>query len=110
MELREPYVGQGADGARRSAQIDLEESDTLDPGERRDQCLLSAERWILQAEHLEQQRPPSECGAAIRRDGSGVRCDLPADHHGAHSSGDLSTGHHTWTRGLGSDPTEPESI
>lgn len=53
MQLRRPYVGEGADGCRRSAQIDLEEADCLDPGERKDQCLLSAERWMLQAEHLE---------------------------------------------------------
>ena len=52
--LRNPYVGSGADGARRSAQIDQEEADCLPPGEHRDHCLLSAERWILQAEHLEQ--------------------------------------------------------
>jgi len=52
MRLREPYVGEGADGARRSAQIDLEEADCLPPGEVRDAALLSAERWIL--EHLEQ--------------------------------------------------------
>ena len=53
MTLREPYVGEGADGARRSAQIDLEEADCLPPGEARDEALLSAERWILQAEQLE---------------------------------------------------------
>jgi hypothetical protein len=54
MILREPYVGKGADGARRSAQIDLEESDCMPPGELRDERLLSAERWILQAERLEE--------------------------------------------------------
>lgn len=51
--LRNPYVGDGADSARRSAQIDQEEADCLPPGEQRDHCLLSAERWILQAEYLE---------------------------------------------------------
>jgi hypothetical protein len=51
--LRIPYVGEGADGAYRSAQIDLEEADCCDPGERRDHCLLSAEWWLLQAEYLE---------------------------------------------------------
>jgi hypothetical protein len=50
-------VGEGADGARRSAQIDLEEADCLPAGEQRDDCLLSAERWILQAEHLEGHAP-----------------------------------------------------
>lgn len=53
MRLREPYVGAGADGARRSSRIDLEEADGLPPGEARDVALLSAERWILQAEQLE---------------------------------------------------------
>ena len=50
VRLRFPYVGDGADGARRSAQIDLEEADGLDPGPRRDDCLLSAERWMVEAE------------------------------------------------------------
>ena len=45
MPMREPYVGEGADGARRSAQIDPEECDTLPPGELQDLRLLSAERW-----------------------------------------------------------------
>jgi len=53
MRLREPYVGDGAGGARRSAQIDLEEADSLPNGEYRDFVLLSAERWILQAEQLD---------------------------------------------------------
>ena len=53
MQMREPYVGEGADGARRSAQIDLEECDTLPPGELHDLRLLSAERWQMQAEELE---------------------------------------------------------
>ena len=53
MTLRTPYVGASADGARRSAQIDLEEADALPPGEARDERLLSAEAWILQAERLE---------------------------------------------------------
>ena len=56
--LRNPYVGDGADGARRSSQIDQEEADCLPRGEQRDHCLLSAERWILQAEYLE----PSTAG------------------------------------------------
>lgn len=57
VRLREAYVGEGADGARRSAQIDLEEADCLPAGEQRDACLLSAERWILQAEYLEGHAP-----------------------------------------------------
>ncbi len=51
---RNPYVGDGADGARRSAQIDLEEADCLPTGDQRDTCLLSAERWIMQAEELDE--------------------------------------------------------
>lgn len=53
MILRDPYVGEGADGARRSGYIDLSEADTLDPGARKDELLLSAERWFLQAEQQE---------------------------------------------------------
>jgi hypothetical protein len=53
-DWREPYVGEGADGARRSAQIDREEADTLD---RRSELLLvlldSANRWDRQAEEME---------------------------------------------------------
>ncbi len=55
VQLRYPYVGDGANGARRSAQIDLEEAGCLPPGEQRDDCLLSAERWILQVEYLEEK-------------------------------------------------------
>ena len=32
MYLREPYVGEGVDGARRSARIDIEEAETLPAG------------------------------------------------------------------------------
>jgi hypothetical protein len=53
MEHRTPYVGEGADGARRSAEIDRNEADTLDPGDRRDEVLLSAERWDEQATEIE---------------------------------------------------------
>lgn len=55
MKHRNPYVGEGADGARRSGYIDLSEADTLDPGDLKDERLLSAERWFLQAEELEQE-------------------------------------------------------
>lgn len=53
MHQRDPYVGEGADGARRSGNIDLSEADTLDPGERKDAVLLSAERWFMQADAIE---------------------------------------------------------
>lgn len=54
---RRPYVGHGADGARRSAQIDREEADTIDTGDEwgrreRDRLLASAERWEAQADTL----------------------------------------------------------
>ena len=51
---RIPYVGDGADGARRSAQIDREEADGLDLEDpRHTERLESAHRWDLQAEELE---------------------------------------------------------
>ncbi|MDN5768923.1 MAG: hypothetical protein L0H96_24705 [Humibacillus sp.] len=50
---RGPYVGDGADGARRSAQIDREEADCLPLGEARDRCLASAQQWDRQARHLD---------------------------------------------------------
>lgn len=53
VQLRRPYIGDGADGARSSAQIDLEEADCLPVCEQRDHRLLSAERWVMQAEYLE---------------------------------------------------------
>ena len=46
---RRPYVGEGADGARRSAQIDREEADTLKGLELREAVLASASRWDRQA-------------------------------------------------------------
>lgn len=47
---REPYVGEGADGCYRSAQIDREEADCLDPSDpRHAEALASAERWEQQA-------------------------------------------------------------
>ena len=61
---RRPYVGEGADGCSRSAQIDREEADTLDALDtRRDELYISAEAWERQAEHLERhppRRPESE--------------------------------------------------
>ena len=51
---RDPYVGAGADGCRRSAQIDREEADTLSLDDPRVGRLLdSAIRWDYQAGWLE---------------------------------------------------------
>lgn len=55
---RNPYVGSGADGARRSAQIDREELALLsrdDP--RRETLEASIERWERQAEDDERSVP-----------------------------------------------------
>lgn len=52
--FRVPYVGDGPDGCRRSAQIDREEADTLaldDP--RRTARVASAQAWDAQARELE---------------------------------------------------------
>ena len=52
-EHRNPYVGAGVSGARRSAQIDRDELDTLasdDP--RRELLAESARRWDRQADEL----------------------------------------------------------
>lgn len=60
---RNPYVGAGEDGARRSARIDRDEADGLswlDP--RRDELVASAQRWEQQAHELVLDRlgvPPS---------------------------------------------------
>ena len=54
---RDPYVGDGADGARRSAQIDREEVDCLDHGTPRyDMLLASAAAWDRQADELDADR------------------------------------------------------
>lgn len=53
--LRTPYVGDGVDGALRSAQIDRSEADGLDPGLQRDLCLASAQQWLLQAQLIKEQ-------------------------------------------------------
>jgi len=51
---RDPYVGDDADGARRSAQIDREEADCLDRGTPRyDLLLASAAAWDRQADELD---------------------------------------------------------
>lgn len=50
---RRPYVGDGVDGARRSAEIDRTEADTYPTGsDARDRCLRSAIRWEQQADDL----------------------------------------------------------
>jgi hypothetical protein len=57
---RQPYVGDGADGARRSAEIDRTEADTLDrtaPGYGR--LIASAVRWEAQAAELERLADPA---------------------------------------------------
>lgn len=51
--MRNPYVGEGAEGARRSAAIDRSEAEGLDPGPYRDSVLSSEARWLEQAEALE---------------------------------------------------------
>lgn len=54
MKDRIPYVGDGADGCRRSAQIDREEADGLMMNSERWQELQdSARRWEAQAEEIE---------------------------------------------------------
>lgn len=51
---REPYVGEGAEGARRSAEIDRTEADTVDRDtSRHAELLASAEAWEQQAADLE---------------------------------------------------------
>lgn len=51
---RIPYVGSGADGARRSAQIDREEIDGLDLDDpRTGELALSAAEWDAQAARLQ---------------------------------------------------------
>lgn len=53
--MRVPYVGVGPDGARRSAQIDRDEADTLPTGHpRRFELLVRAGEWEAQAAALEQ--------------------------------------------------------
>lgn len=52
-----PYVGEGAEGCRASAQIDREEAQTLDRFDpRRDELYASAERWEERAQVLDAVR------------------------------------------------------
>lgn len=54
-EYRTPYVGEGADGAKRSAAIDREEADTHPNGGREwKRCMRSAHAWDEQAAELAQ--------------------------------------------------------
>lgn len=67
MSDRTPYVGEGADGCRRSAIIDREEIDTLDPFDPRVQGLAeSAQRWDEQAARLE--RDAARAGDPVAAD------------------------------------------
>lgn len=69
--LRVPYVGEGVDGCRRSAQIDREEADGLDLRDpRRVELLASAESWeqraALLAHNVEGiRRPETERQGAL---------------------------------------------
>lgn len=55
VEHRPPYVGEGADGARRSALIDLDEAATFDRDDpRREERIASAAQWSRQARRLEE--------------------------------------------------------
>lgn len=73
---RNPYVGAGADGARRSAQIDREERDTLDAADPRHGVLeQGARRWEEQAASLE---------AAPRAFTITLRADVAGDSFAAH--------------------------
>lgn len=64
---RHPYVGEGVDGARRSAQVDEEEADMLDRPDPRVELLReSAARWRRQAAELEPaaRSCAGDCGLA----------------------------------------------
>lgn len=67
---RPPYVGEGADGARRSAEIVAEEIDLLacnDP--RREWLAESRQRWLDQAARLEEVNglPTGQTRARLRK-------------------------------------------
>lgn len=50
---RRPYVGEGADGCRRSAEIDRTEAEGMDVDDpRRDAVLASVQQWSAQAAEL----------------------------------------------------------
>ena len=65
--LRSPYVGEGADGARRSAQIDREELDTLAPDDPlRDRLAMSIQSWDVQAAYLDTTGNPGQVGVTAQ--------------------------------------------
>lgn len=65
---RRPYVGEGADGCRRSARIDREEADVAGDEDRRATLLESAERWEAQALEIEARCPVCYGGGVLERD------------------------------------------
>lgn len=79
MTHRNPYVGAGADGARRSANVDLEEADTLDRTDpRRDELIASAARWVNQATELELAEADVPRGDARLAAAAGEALDIAA--------------------------------
>ena len=76
---RRPYVGEGADGARRSAEIDRTEAEGLawsDP--RRVELLESAARWERQADLLDLAEDQKRCGWRFAP--GSARCTKAAGH------------------------------
>lgn len=94
---RTPYLGEGYDGARRSAQIDREEADGLDIEDPRHSELLdSAQRWEAQAErHAAYDTPERRTldEARIRRAGvpeDAIRARMTADLRNARPAADAA--------------------
>jgi hypothetical protein len=70
MQDRRPYVGEGADGCRRSAEIDRSELDTLDPDDPRVPYLReSAAEWDRLAEQFDREADP-DAHVTVRPDGT----------------------------------------
>lgn len=90
-EERTPYVGEGADGARRSAEIDRTEADTYDrDSEDWQRCMSSAQRWDEQAEAIE-ARTPAPAGEPVTDAGGYLACGCHGaqrDHSCGPSAGD----------------------
>jgi len=57
MTDRHPYVGEGADGCMRSAQMDRERAERLPPSARRDELFASAVAWENQAKRVGDTEP-----------------------------------------------------
>lgn len=79
---RQPYVGAGADGARRSATIDREEADIVDRDDpRHAELLASAEEWDQQARDLDRGEhrpaPRRRFYAMVDDDGAHIIDDAP---------------------------------